>query len=88
MLDARFEAAAAEGFRAVEIQFPYALTPARLHEQLRAGGVHLVLFNAPPATLREASGGWPGCPGGRRSSARASPARWNTRPPVHAIAST
>lgn len=47
-LAARFEAAAAAGFKAVEIQFPYALPPEDVADLLTTHGLALVLFNAPP----------------------------------------
>lgn len=45
----RFEAAARDGFRAVECLFPYAHPAAELRARLRGNGLQLVLFNAPPA---------------------------------------
>ncbi len=47
-LAARFGAAAAAGFKAVEIQFPYALPPEEVANLLTLHGLTLVLFNAPP----------------------------------------
>lgn len=44
----RFEAAARDGFRAVEYLFPYAYPPAELAARLKANGLQQVLFNAPP----------------------------------------
>jgi hydroxypyruvate isomerase len=44
----RFEAAAADGFEAVEFLFPYAFDPAEVAERLRRHGLRQVLFNAPP----------------------------------------
>jgi len=44
----RFEAAARDGFRAVEYLFPYEHEPAELAARLRANGLQQVLFNAPP----------------------------------------
>lgn len=44
----RFEAAARDGFRAVEYLFPYAYAPQELAAQLSAHGLQQVLFNAPP----------------------------------------
>ncbi len=43
----RFEAAAKDGFRAVECMFPYAWPAAELAARLRANGLQMVLFNAP-----------------------------------------
>jgi hypothetical protein len=44
----RFEAAARDGFTAVEFLFPYAWPAAELAARLRANGLQQVLFNAPP----------------------------------------
>jgi len=44
----RFEAAARDGFEAVEYLFPYAYEPRELSARLRANGLQQVLFNAPP----------------------------------------
>lgn len=44
----RFEAAAADGFQAVEYLFPYAFKADELAARLKAHGLQQVLFNAPP----------------------------------------
>lgn len=44
----RFEAAARDGFGAVECLFPYAWPADELRARLRGNGLKLVLFNAPP----------------------------------------
>ncbi|MEJ7686294.1 MAG: 2-oxo-tetronate isomerase [Variovorax sp.] len=44
----RFEAAAKDGFRAVEYLFPYAHAPGELATRLAASGLKQVLFNGPP----------------------------------------
>jgi 2-dehydrotetronate isomerase len=44
----RFEAAARDGFRAVEYLFPYAYAAPELAARLKANGLQQVLFNAPP----------------------------------------
>ncbi|MDO5692479.1 MAG: hydroxypyruvate isomerase family protein [Pseudomonadota bacterium] len=44
----RFEAAARDGFEAVEYLFPYAYPAKELTAQLKAHGLQQVLFNAPP----------------------------------------
>jgi 2-dehydrotetronate isomerase len=44
----RFEAAAQDGFKAVEYLFPYAFEANDLATRLRANGLQQVLFNAPP----------------------------------------
>ena len=43
----RFAAAAHDGFRAVELHFPYAFDPREIAARLQDNGLHLVLFNAP-----------------------------------------
>lgn len=52
---ARFEAAARDGFEAVEYLFPYAWEAAELAARLRDHGLRQVLFNAPPAGTDRAS---------------------------------
>jgi 2-dehydrotetronate isomerase len=44
----RFEAAAKDGFKAVEYLFPYAFPTQELAARLKANGLQQVLFNAPP----------------------------------------
>jgi hydroxypyruvate isomerase len=44
----RFEAAAKDGFKAVEYLFPYAFPAPELAARLKANGLQQVLFNAPP----------------------------------------
>ncbi len=44
----RFEAAARDGFKAVEYLFPYAYAREELAARLKANGLQQVLFNAPP----------------------------------------
>lgn len=44
----RFEAAAQDGFKAVEYLFPYAFAAQELAARLQANGLQQVLFNAPP----------------------------------------
>lgn len=44
----RFEAAAHDGFRAIECLFPYAFDATELRARLRANGLEWALFNAPP----------------------------------------
>ena len=48
----RFEAAARDGFAAVEYLFPYAWAPEELAARLQAHGLQQVLFNAPPGGTR------------------------------------
>ena len=45
----RSDAAAADGFDAVECQLPYALPAETIRARLQATGMAMVLFNAPPA---------------------------------------
>ena len=51
----RFEAAAADGFKAVEYLFPYAFQAAELAARLQANNLQQVLFNAPPGGTDTAS---------------------------------
>ncbi|WP_137891607.1 2-oxo-tetronate isomerase [Ramlibacter sp. 2FC] len=51
----RFEAAAKDGFRAVEYLFPYAFAREELAARLKAHGLQQVLFNAPPGGTDAAS---------------------------------
>ena len=44
----RFEAAARDGFRAVEFLFPYEFDAREIRSRLDAHGLTQVLFNAPP----------------------------------------
>jgi 2-dehydrotetronate isomerase len=47
----RFEAAAKDGFQAVEYLFPYAFATEELAARLKANGLRQVLFNTPPGGL-------------------------------------
>ena len=47
----RFEAAAKDGFKAVEYLFPYAWPAAELAARLQANGLQQVLFNLPPGGI-------------------------------------
>ena len=51
----RFEAAAKDGFTAVEYLFPYAFAKEELVERLQANNLQQVLFNAPPGGTDRAS---------------------------------
>jgi hydroxypyruvate isomerase len=53
----RFEAAAQDGFKAVEYLFPYAFPAHELAARLQANGLQQVLFNAPPGGTDRASFG-------------------------------
>lgn len=50
-LEQRFAAAAAAGFSAVEMLFPYSMTPEYVAGQLKAHNLHLVLFNVAPGNF-------------------------------------
>lgn len=51
----RFEAAAKDGFKAVEYLFPYAYAPEELASRLKGNGLQQVLFNLPPGGVDAAS---------------------------------
>ena len=51
----RFEAAAKDGFKAVEFLFPYAYEAKELAARLKANGLQQVLFNLPPGGIDAAS---------------------------------
>jgi 2-dehydrotetronate isomerase len=51
----RFEAAAKDGFKAVEYLFPYAYEPRELAARLKAHGLQQALFNLPPGGTDAAS---------------------------------
>lgn len=51
----RFEAAAKDGFKAVEYLFPYAYSPQELAARLKSNGLQQVLFNMPPGGTDDAS---------------------------------
>ena len=51
----RFEAAAKDGFKAVEFLFPYAHSATEMAARLKANGLQQVLFNAPPGGMDAAS---------------------------------
>ena len=51
----RFEAAARDGFKGVECLSPYSWPAAELKALLKANGLQLVLFNAPPGGTNPAS---------------------------------
>jgi len=52
----RFAAAAALGFRAVEILYPYEVAASDIAAALAASGLELALINLRPATSRPANG--------------------------------
>ena len=51
----RFDAAAKDGFKAVEFLFPYAFSPQEIAARLQGNGLQQVLFNAPPGGTDAAS---------------------------------
>ena len=65
----RFEAAAKDGFRAVEYLFPYAYAKEELAARLAAHGLQQVLFNAPPGGTDADSIARAWDPDGRRGTA-------------------
>jgi hydroxypyruvate isomerase len=50
-LPERFAVAAKAGFKAVEVQFPYAMAKDEVAQRLQANGQTLVLFNLPPGNF-------------------------------------
>lgn len=59
----RFALAKAQGFHAVEIQFPYALSICKIQEQLEQHNLDLVLINVPAGDLMQGGNGLAGIPG-------------------------
>lgn len=59
----RFQAAAEAGFPAVEMQLPYDHAPEELARRLRAAGLKMVMFNAPPGDMAAGEYGLSGLPG-------------------------
>ena len=59
----RFAAAAADGFAAVEMLFPYAHAQAELAARLRDAGLQLVLMNTPPGSWEAGERGLAALPG-------------------------
>ena len=59
----RFEAAAKDGFRAVEFLFPYAYASAELVARLQGNGLQQVLFNGPPGDWEGGERGLASLPG-------------------------
>lgn len=59
----RFAAAAADGFEAVECQFPYAWAAAELAARLADAGLEQVLLNAPPGDMAAGERGLACLPG-------------------------
>jgi hydroxypyruvate isomerase len=59
----RFEAAARDGFAAVEYLFPYEFAPQELAARLQGNGLRQVLFNAPPGDFAGGERGLAALPG-------------------------
>ena len=59
----RFEAAARDGFKAVEFLFPYAYEAVELAARLKAHGLQQVLFNGPPGDWEGGERGLASLPG-------------------------
>ena len=66
----RFEAAAKDGFKAVEYLFPYAYASLEIAARLNANGLQQVLFNAPPGDWEAGERGL-ACLSGREAEFRA-----------------
>jgi hydroxypyruvate isomerase len=62
----RIDAAAAAGFRAIECQFPYAVTPGQIAARLQMHGLQWVLFNGPPGDSSRGERGIASLPGRER----------------------
>ncbi len=65
----RIDAAAQDGFRAVECQFPYDVAPQILRDALASANVELVLLNTPPGDFAAGDRGL-GCDPARRMEFR------------------
>lgn len=59
----RFQAAAGSGFAGVELQFPYAFSPAEIAAPLEATGLILTLLNLPPGDWDRGERGLAALPG-------------------------
>ncbi len=59
----RFDAAAASGFEAVEILFPYDLAAKETHRALVRNGLQMILLNAPPPNYSGGARGFGAVPG-------------------------
>lgn len=60
----RFNAAAAAGFKAVEVLFPYDVPVPEIQAVLRANGLQMILLNAPPQTDTGRARGFAATPNG------------------------
>nr|XP_033772054.1 putative hydroxypyruvate isomerase [Geotrypetes seraphini] len=59
----RFRAAAAAGFQAVEVAWPYAYEAARLRDAARGSGLRVTLLNTPPGNTEKGEMGLGAVPG-------------------------
>lgn len=62
----RFQAAAEQGFQAVEFMFPYDHAPAAVASAMRGAGLQVVLFNTPPGDWDKGERGMTALPGRQR----------------------
>ncbi len=67
----RFAAAKAAGFEAVEVQFPYELSPKAIRTELDAHDLELVLINVPAGNLMQGGDGIANVPGREQEFRRA-----------------
>ncbi len=65
----RFEAAARDGFSAVECMFPYEVAAPELAARLRDHKLQMVLFNGPPGAPEQSAPGMPVDPSARGTAA-------------------
>lgn len=61
----RFDAAAAAGFQAVEVFFPYEFSAREMQSAMRRNSLHMVMMNAPPPNYTGGERGFAAIPGGR-----------------------
>ena len=66
----RFEAAARDGFRAVEFLFPYEFDVRELRSRLDSHGLTQALFNAPPGDWEKGERGLASLPGREEERSR------------------
>ena len=76
----RVAAAREAGFDAVEIQFPYEVSPFELRRELDDNGMPLVLINLPAGDLMSGGAGWPASPNWAESLPKRWIRRWNMPP--------
>ncbi len=60
----RFDAAAAAGFGAVEVLFPYDISVGEMQDAMRRNGLQMVLINSPPPNYTGGLRGFAALPGG------------------------